>query len=85
MLVALAPAPADRCSAAPARIPAGAPKVGMVCAPGTPSSGSTHTFNLVANTGYIQTPDGNSVFMWSYANADAPDNGHFQTPARCSA
>ena len=25
-------------------------------------------------------PDGNSVFMWSYANADAPDNGHFQSP-----
>ncbi len=48
-----------RCRPAPA-------KVGMVCTPGT-VDGSTHTFNLVANTGYIETPDGNSVFMWSYA------------------
>ena len=67
-----------------AALPLGAPKVGMVCTPGT-VAGSTHTFNLVAKTGYIDTPDGNSVFMWSYANADAPDNGHFQSPARCSA
>jgi hypothetical protein len=59
-------------------IPLGAPKVGMVCSD-TPS-GATQTFNLVAKTGYIQTPDGNSVFMWSYANADAPDNGAFQSP-----
>ena len=40
----------------------------------------THTFNLVANTGYVETPDGNSVFMWSYANDDAPDNDSFQYP-----
>ena len=51
----------------------------MVCTPGS-VSGATHTFNVVANTGYADTPDGNSVFMWSYANADAPDNGHFQSP-----
>jgi hypothetical protein len=60
-------------------LPPGAPPTGMVCAPGT-VVGSTHTFNLVARTGYIDTPDGNSVFMWSYANADAPDNGRFQSP-----
>jgi FtsP/CotA-like multicopper oxidase with cupredoxin domain len=60
-------------------LPTGAPRIGMVCNPGT-VSGTTHTFNLVAKTGYIDTPDGNSVFMWSYANADAPDNGHFQSP-----
>src|SRR5436190_3355096 len=60
-------------------LPVGAPKIGMVCTPGT-VAGSQHTFNLVAKTGYIETPDGNSVFMWSYANADAPDNGHFQSP-----
>src|SRR6266487_807334 len=30
--------------------------------------------------GNVQTPDGNSVFMWSYANGDAPDNGLFQSP-----
>jgi hypothetical protein len=60
-------------------LPANAPKIGMVCTPGT-VAGTTHTFNLVAKTGYIDTPDGNSVFMWSYANADAPDNGQFQSP-----
>jgi FtsP/CotA-like multicopper oxidase with cupredoxin domain len=62
-----------------AALPLNAPKIGMVCTPGT-VAGSTHTFNLVAKTGYIETPDGNSVFMWSYANADAPDSGHFQSP-----
>src|SRR5262249_32188060 len=59
--------------------PPGMPATGMVCTPGT-VSGATHTFNLVAKTGYIDTPDGNSVFMWSYANADAPDSGQFQSP-----
>src|ERR671930_2030051 len=58
-----------------AALPVGAPKIGMVCTP--PTGGA---FNLTANTGYIETPDGNSIFMWSYANADAPDNGHFQSP-----
>src|SRR6516165_9944678 len=62
-----------------AALPADFAKIGMVCTPGT-VSGATHTFNLVANTGYADTPDGNSVFMWSYANHDAPDNDHFQTP-----
>jgi Multicopper oxidase len=60
-------------------LPAGFPKIGMVCTPGT-VAGNTHTFNLTANTGYADTPDGNSIFMWGYANHDAPDNGHFQTP-----
>ncbi len=46
--------------------------IGMVCTPGT-VSGTTHTFNLVANTGYIGTPDGNSVFMWSYADRRRPE------------
>jgi FtsP/CotA-like multicopper oxidase with cupredoxin domain len=60
-------------------LPAGAPRIGMVCTPGT-LSGATRTFNVLTNTGYIDTPDGNSVFMWSYANHDAPDNDHFQEP-----
>src|SRR5215469_9468632 len=60
-------------------LPVGFAKIGMVCTPGS-VSGTTHTFNLVANTGYADTPDGNSVFMWGYANHDAPDNDHFQTP-----
>ena len=38
----------------------------MVCTNGT-LSGSTRTFNLTANTGYIDTPDGNSILMWSYS------------------
>src|SRR5262247_4296745 len=62
-----------------AALPVGAPPIGMVCTPGT-VAGTTHTFNLTANTGYADTPDGNSIFMWSYANHDAPDNDHFQTP-----
>src|SRR5215469_6921800 len=62
-----------------AALPQGFAKIGMVCTPGS-VSGTTHTFNLVANTGYADTPDGNSVFMWGYANHDAPDNDHFQTP-----
>ncbi|WP_433301430.1 multicopper oxidase domain-containing protein [Actinoplanes sp. CA-030573] len=60
---------------AAAAIPAGAPPTGMVCTPGT-VAGGVHTFDLVAETGYIDTPDGNSVFMWSYAE----DGGHFQSP-----
>src|SRR5499427_713073 len=62
-----------------AALPQGFAKIGMVCTPGS-VAGNTHTFNLVANTGYEDTPDGNSIFMWSYANHDAPDNDHFQTP-----
>lgn len=57
---------------APAQLPP-PPAGGMVCTPGGPE------FNLVANTGYIQTPDGNSVLMWSYADASV-NGGHFQTP-----
>src|SRR5262245_42521302 len=49
------------------------PASGMVCTPGT-LTGGTRTFDLVAGTGYVQTPDGNSVFMWSYGAAD------FQSP-----
>src|SRR5262249_24033885 len=60
-------------------LPTGFAKIGMVCTPGA-VSGGTHTFNLVANTGYADTPDGNCVFMWGYANHDAPDNDHSQTP-----
>jgi FtsP/CotA-like multicopper oxidase with cupredoxin domain len=59
-------------------LPPGAAKVGMVCTPGT-VNGSTHTFNLETKTGYIETPDGNSVFMWSYDDPTV-DAGHFQSP-----
>jgi FtsP/CotA-like multicopper oxidase with cupredoxin domain len=69
---ALLPGPA-------AAIPPNAPAIGMICTPGT-VVGSTHTFNLATKKGYVETPDGNSVFIWSYANADPPDNSHFQYP-----
>jgi FtsP/CotA-like multicopper oxidase with cupredoxin domain len=74
--LALAAAGTVPLAAPAAAIPANAPKTGMVCTvPTTPN-----TYNLVAGAGYIETPDGNSVYMWSYANADAPDSGHFQSP-----
>src|SRR5215469_13340703 len=53
-------------------------RLGTVCTPGT-VNGTTHTFNLETKTGYIETPDGNSVFMWSYDDPGV-DNGHFQSP-----
>jgi hypothetical protein len=59
-------------------LPAGAPKVGMVCNQGS-VLGTTRTFNLETKTGYIDTPDGNSVFMWSYDDINV-DSGHFQSP-----
>jgi Multicopper oxidase len=37
---------------------------------------ATSSFVLTATTGYITTPDGNSIFMWGYANG----NGAFQYP-----
>lgn len=45
--------------------------VGLVC---TEDPGDT--FDLQAAAGYMQTPDGNSVYMWSYA----PNPGSFQLP-----
>ena len=54
-------------------LPPGTPRIGMVCTPGP-------TFNLVADSGYIQTPDGNSIFMWGYAVDGDPNYSAFQTP-----
>src|SRR5215475_9716463 len=50
-------------------LPVNPPKIGMVCLNGP-------TFNLVATSGTIHTPDGNTVFMWSYADS----SGQFQYP-----
>lgn len=36
----------------------------------------TNSFSLTATSGYILTPDGNSIFMWSYAGS----SGQFQLP-----
>jgi len=50
-------------------LPVNPPKIGLVCLNGP-------TFNLVATSGTIHTPDGNTVFMWSYADG----SGTFQYP-----
>ena len=49
--------------------------VGLVCTDGT-LAGTTRTFNLTARQGTIETPDGNSSLMWSYAVT----GGDFQSP-----
>jgi FtsP/CotA-like multicopper oxidase with cupredoxin domain len=41
---------------------------GIAC---TTSAGSNPTFTLDAKAGYIQLPDGTTMYMWSYANAGA--------------
>ncbi|MDX6545678.1 MAG: hypothetical protein QOG02_1452 [Gaiellales bacterium] len=51
------------------------PKTGMVC---TPQNAGGSTYDLWASGGYMQTPDGNSVYMWSYQ--DAAGDASFQTP-----
>src|ERR1700750_1503990 len=79
LAVVLVSAPALLGFAPAQALPAGARPIGMVRTPGT-EAGGVRTFNLVANTGYVETPDGNSILMWSYASGDAPDNGHFQSP-----
>jgi FtsP/CotA-like multicopper oxidase with cupredoxin domain len=53
-----------------------APKIGMICTPPGGGSPGNPVFDLDAGTGYIETPDGNSVFMWSLR----PTGGHFQAP-----
>jgi FtsP/CotA-like multicopper oxidase with cupredoxin domain len=50
---------------------AGTQAEGMVC-----TSSKSASFALTARPGYILTPDGNSIFMWSYANGNDP----FQYP-----
>lgn len=37
---------------------------------------SHQTFSLTAGDGYVSTPDGNSLYMWGYADS----RGHFQLP-----
>jgi FtsP/CotA-like multicopper oxidase with cupredoxin domain len=50
---------------------AATPPAGMECL-----TSATNTFTLTATAGYISTPDGNSIYMWSYA----PTGGDFQLP-----
>jgi len=52
-------------------------EIGVVCTTGSVVD-TTRTFNLHTATGYIYTPDGNTVYMWSYADSDT--GGVFQLP-----
>lgn len=51
------------------------PDSGIVCTAGSGTPGQP-MFTLTARDGYINTPDGNSMYMWSYAPANHP----FQLP-----
>jgi hypothetical protein len=55
---------------------AAVPPTGMVCTNGTAGP----NFTLRATSGQIDTPDANTVLMWSYANA-APGSLPFQLPS----
>lgn len=44
---------------------------GMIC-----TTDAHNTFTLSAGAGYVSTPDGNSILMWSYTTAGSP----FQLP-----
>ncbi len=48
------------------------PESGIVCTSGGPNP----SFTLTAKSGYASMPDGNTIFMWSYASG----NGGFQLP-----
>jgi FtsP/CotA-like multicopper oxidase with cupredoxin domain len=48
-----------------------APVEGLAC-----ETSATNSFSLTATSGYILTPDGNSIYMWGYAGA----SGAFQLP-----
>ena len=51
------------------------PREGVVCTAGT-VAGTTRTFSLTAQAGYVSLPDGTTAYMWSYSEAGAP----FQHP-----
>lgn len=63
--VLLIPGPAARVAAQP-------PTSGIVCTTGA-------SFTLTAKSGYVSMPDGNTVFMWSYA-LGTPASASFQLP-----
>jgi FtsP/CotA-like multicopper oxidase with cupredoxin domain len=67
---------------------AGALVIGSLAGPALPAAGGVpevgapclvdaqQTFSLSARDGYISTPDGNSIYMWSYSDS----RGGFQLP-----
>ena len=62
-------------AAAPQAATAQPPQSGTVCTDGT-LNGTNRAFTLTAKDGYAAMPDGNTIYMWSYA----PGNGDFQLP-----
>ena len=60
-----------------AKAAASPPEDGIVCT-SDPTAGTSHHdhFVLTARDGYILTPDGNSIYTWSFS----PGNGAFQYP-----
>jgi FtsP/CotA-like multicopper oxidase with cupredoxin domain len=52
------------------------PAIGMLCSTAPNGSANNVTINLETAQGYILTPDGNSILIWSYA----PTGGSFQYP-----
>jgi FtsP/CotA-like multicopper oxidase with cupredoxin domain len=63
-MIAVFVIPSQQGSAAP-------PPAGLECL-----TASSNAFTLTASGGYISTPDGNSIYMWSYG----PSGGAFQLP-----
>ena len=56
--------------------------VGMVCTNGTGGPGVAN-FSLQAKKGTIETPDGNTVFVWSYADQATGATFQLPGPALC--
>src|SRR5690349_19345925 len=48
---------------------------GIICTTDSSNPGNPH-FSLTANADYINMPDGNTIFTWSYS----PSGGTFQFP-----
>lgn len=70
LVLSCAPAQTSRVEAA-GLTQATPPSSGLVC-----TTSPNASFTLTAQTGYISTPDGNTIFMWSYS----PDATSFQYP-----
>ncbi|MCP3988968.1 MAG: multicopper oxidase domain-containing protein [Actinomycetia bacterium] len=65
-------------------VSASAPGTNIVCsAGGVNGAADVVTINLAPTEGYMSTPDGNSLYMWSYGEESEPGAGDatFQTPA----
>jgi hypothetical protein len=62
----------------PTAVRAEVPASGIVCMDGTGPTGSN--FELTAKSGFVGLPDGNSVFMWSYAPRGPLGDYSFQLP-----